>query len=451
MARLDVDYFEAHFADAPGRGVRLLMSSYLLGSLFQSSIMAQAARIARLPYLAGPISIYPDASPKPFGFPAGIVVTTEPGWLYPLSAPDMGCGYLVVDTGIEIDPEAINDDLLNETFDGLVASIDVGSPEREKVSTSARAIMMEGISTVGAPVHFGVASAEAEESSSWSPRVDLLEASFVASDLQASLGSAAGHFVACYVVERSLSPASPPVGRVIVVVHVGAAPVRDHLNKLGVFAELAALAIDKAISTAEDAAEGLFAVDLSSSHGGALLGAAMASRNFGYANRQLVADTVVRVLRSRLKRYAACSAVQLRHVDHVAFESVDGAIRSRRGLQPLHEHRPIFITGGEHTHGYLATTGRRPSAVDGLCCHGTPVRNTEVVPLSAMAGVEPDLSPSSARRWADAMVSNTRFDEGRFWSDSANLEIVMSYLAESEIAHPAARLRQLMNYRELKL
>ena len=451
MARLDVDYFEAHFADVPGRGVRLLMSSYLLGSLLQSPMMAQAARIARLPHVARPISIYPDASPKPFGFPAGVVVTTEPGWLYPLSAPDMGCGYLVVDTGIELDPEAIEDDLLDDTFDEFVAGIDVGSPEREKVTTSARAIMADGISAVGVPVHFGVDSAEAEESNSWLPRADLLDATFVDSDLQASLGSAAGHFVACYVVERSLSPASPPVGRVIVVVHVGAAPIRDHLNKLGVFAELAALAIDNGISTAEDAADGLFAVDLSSSRGGALLGAAMASRNFGYANRQLVADTVVRVLRSRLKRYAARDAVQLRHVDHVAFESVNGAVRSRRGLQPLHEQRPIFITGGEHTHGYLATTGQRPSAVDGLCCHGIPVRNTEVVPLSALAGAGSDLSPSSARGWADTMVSNTRFDEGRFWSESANLEIVMSYLAGSEIAHPAARLRQLMNYRELKL
>src|SRR6185437_1726278 len=70
MAEASFDCFQGSFADRPDRGVRFLVSSQLLGPLLASEMVQRVARVARLPYLDGPVSLYADASPKPFGFPA---------------------------------------------------------------------------------------------------------------------------------------------------------------------------------------------------------------------------------------------------------------------------------------------------------------------------------------------------------------------------------------------
>ncbi|MER7676814.1 RtcB family protein [Streptomyces sp. NPDC096934] len=414
-------------------------------------MLSQLTDIARLPHLADRIVVYPDASPKPFGFPSGIVVTTTPDRLYPLSAPDMGCGYLVLDTGIALDPDDVNAHQLEAAFDEVTKRIGVASAFRPKVTTPVEEIMAGGLAAVGAPTHFSADCSPAEENNSWPTEFSSLDREFTRSTLQGSLGSASGHFVACYVVHRSISPVAPPSGRVIAVVHVGAAPIRDRLNQQGLLVELAAQAVESGISSVEDARKGLFTVDLTAPEGRAFLGMAMASRNFGYANRQLVADQLLEGLLSHLQEYAVREPVQLRHVDHVAFEAHHESIRSRRGLQPLHPTRPVFITGGEHTHAYLCDTGSSAEWVDGLCCHGVPTgymtESSAPVPPRQSFHVEPE----ERRHWAHSMVSNTAFNKADFASCTSNLETVIRYLDDRSIAHPTAVLRQLMNYRETGL
>ncbi|MGK5740378.1 RtcB family protein [Micromonospora sp. URMC 103] len=445
------DVFEGRFGDAPTRGVRFLVGAEFLGPLLASPLRDRLARVARLPHVVGPVVAHPDVTAKPFGFPAGVALTTASGWLYPLSAPDMGCGYLVVDSGITIDPDGHDTAKLAAAYDAMTSRIGVDSPERPDVSVDVRAVLTAGLSAVGPPRTFDAAKAGAEENNSWPADVTLLDAGFIDAALRRSLGSAAGHFLACYVVQRPLLPSAPPAGRIVVVVHVGAAPIRDHLNRRGVFLELAEEAVRRGISTERDAADGLFGVDLETERGRALLGAAMAARNFGYANRQLVADRVVAALAEALPACVVAPAVQLRHVDHTAFERTEGGIRSRRGLQPVHADRPLFVTGGEHTHAYLCATGGNPAIGDGVCCHGAPVRDTPTVPPSVWDRPDLDVPPATLRGWVAAMVANTRFDEERFWTDVANLEGVVGQLAALDLAQPAARLRQLMNYRETGL
>jgi len=66
---------------------------------------------------------------------------------------------------------------------------------------------------------------------------------------------------------------------------------------------------------------------------------------------------------------------------------------------------------------------------------------------------DPDygIDPNVILCWAGKMASNTSFNYRRFWSDVANLESVIAYLRHADIAHPAARLRPLLNYREKHL
>jgi tRNA-splicing ligase RtcB len=446
-----IDRYEAFFADAPERGVRYMLSAELLNYILGTEMEQRVSRIARLPYINGPVVIYPDAAPKPFGFPAGIVIQTQPGMLYPLAAPDMGCGYLVVDTGVEIDPESLDGGRFVPALNQLSEEIGLSSPTRKRVAQSAMEAMLTGVAGVGVPKHFSVATNPAEEANSWEPSVGIIDRDFVQSTLQRSLGSAAGHFVACYVVERTFDELAPPVGRVIAVTHIGAAPIRDHLNSQAFYAKLAENAIDSKISTIQDAADGLFAVDITTRDGSAFIGTAMAARNFGYANRQLVADRVVAVIRQQFSKETVTSAVQVRHVDHVAFEAVNGgSIRSRRGLQPLIPGRQVFLTGGEHAHAYMGVPDRNSALADDLCSHGSPLRDEMGFPPSIWDD-EHGIDPTSVRKWAHTMAANTRIRSERFWSDVANIEKVMSYMRRSRMVQPTARLRQVLNYKEENL
>jgi tRNA-splicing ligase RtcB len=451
MAERYFDCFTGSFADRQDRGVRFLVSPQLLGPLLESEMVHRVTRIARLPYLDGLISLYADASPKPFGFPAGIVIRTQPGWLYPMAAPDMGCGYLVVDTGIRLEPEAVKTDVLASALDEMVYAVGLHSPGREMVRHPVDEILRHGLSAIGGPAEFSADACPAEEGNSWKASLDVLGGDTAGASFQHSLGSAAGHFVACYAVVDNFPPHDLETGAVLAVVHVGSAPIRDHLNNTGFYARLAENSISSGIASIEDAADGLFPVDISTAEGKAFLGAAMAARNFGYANRQLVADRVVRILRRRFSAAVVSTGKQLRHVDHVAFEAVGEGIRSRRGLQPLHAERLVFITGGEHTLGYLCSTGPNSPMVDGLCCHGAPVRDVEKITPHISDDPSYGIESNVVLYWAANMASNTSFDYRRFWSDVANLESVMAYLRHADIAHPAARLRPLLNYREKHL
>jgi hypothetical protein len=449
MAGDQIDFFHAGFADGDGRGVRFLLGAELLSPLLQApQLLARVARISRLPFVDGSVTLFPDASPKPFGFPAGIVMHTSPGWLYPLSAPDMGCGYLVVDTGVEIDPDGIDRRLITSCLAEIIDAVQLSSTRREATPFDVAKAMREGLAAVGAPSHFSTAEHPAEETNSWEPATSALDPAFIESTLQSSFGSAAGHFVACYVVEQAFGSEGLPVGRVIAVAHVGAAPIRDHLNKSGFYLRLAEQAIESGVSTAEDTADGLFAVDMATDDGQALIAAAMAARNFGYANRQLVADRMTEVVHRWFRDNLVAEPHQIRHVDHVAFEAVDGKVRSRRGLQPMHPNRLVFITGGEYAHGYLAAEGGNAAAADHLCCHGSPVRDTNEIPSYIWENSQVAVDPGEASRWATTMAANTDLEARKFWSDLSNLEMVMAYLRRSDIARPVARLRPLMNYRE---
>jgi hypothetical protein len=450
-SRPQLDYFDSGFADRDNRGVRFITDAESLLLLLRSAMAERVTRIARLPYLNGPVTLYPDASSKPFGFPAGIVVRTTGDYAYPMAAPDMGCGYLVVDTGIDVGESVFGSQVATAAFDELVEAVDVDSSARKSVSSSVVDIMTEGVSAVGAPEHFSVVENPAEESNSWEPNLTALDRDFVSSALQSTLGSAAGHFVACYVVDKQLSGTAPTPGRLIAVVHIGSAPIRDHLNSAAFYARLAETAIDTGVSSVQDTADGLFAVDLRTNEGRAFIGTAMAARNFGYANRQIVADKVTEILRRRLAPHVTADAKQLRHVDHVAFEAVSGGVRSRRGLQPLRADHPVFITGGEYAHGYLADTGANSAIGDDLCCHGSPVRDADAFPVSIWRDGDQGVNPNAVRDWALTMAANTEFETARFWSDVSNLELVMAYLRRADVIRPTAVLRQFMNYREVHL
>jgi tRNA-splicing ligase RtcB len=439
-------YFDYLGSDGDIVSSRFLLSGPMLGRLAASGVIDLIEEVSTLPHIRHPLLIYPDASPKRYGFPNGIALTTDPGWVYPLSAPDMGCGFELIDTGIELDPEAPNEQKA-ALLSSINCTIATSSRARVRVKTSVREILLNGLSAVSEPTEFERLR-PSEEHNTWPASCVPLNASDL-DTLQDSLGAATGHFVAVHMVRERHAEHAPPLGRIIVVVHTGAAPIRDLLNARRYLLTLAEWSIDAGLIDPESAASGLFPIPLESLEGREFIGLAMACRNFGYANRQIVADRVLQTISRVLSNRQIASAVELRHVDHVAFEGESGAVLARRGLQPIHTRRPSFIAGGAFSHAYICDTPAERAPWGNLSPHGNPV-----LPRSIMGPVVARVAESDQyldRGYGRDLESNIPFDEDQYLADTFSLEDQMRYMTAMGWSRRIALLSPLVNFQDLAL
>jgi RNA-splicing ligase RtcB len=429
--------------------VRAYADEYLGSRLIGSELPERLSRLALAPGVSGPIELYPDVTIKTAGFPAGMAACfgSDP-YIYPLAAPDLGCGYDVVALG-RLGAEA--GELTSDDFDGLVRSIAIGSPDRVRLALDIRSAMRTGLDDVNASL-YSYEYAVPEGGNSWPASVD--EFSPQAFERIADrLGSAAGHFVSVYSVESILDERAAAVidkDELVVVVHIGSAPVRDLLAST-LLPELAEASISRYGVEPDLVMCGMFGVPLASDHARRFLGAAMAARNFGWINRHAVAQTVVTQL-ERAGRPGRSIPRLLRHVDHVAFEQDEHAkVITRRGVQPLHHDSPLtFVTGGEHTHAYLCLAGLEVGSFGARCGHGTPMWRHDEVPSRAF-DLHTPIDIEKARAWTAAMFTNRSVDWAQWTSDISNLELLITYMEEAKMATRAARLKPIMNYHELRL
>jgi hypothetical protein len=440
----EAGYFD--YPRAAGNAIRsrFLLSKSMMDRLAASGVPDLIKKVSTLRRIRHPLLVYPDASPKPYGFPNGIAIRTEPGWVYPLAAPDMGCGFELIDTGIELEDE-ISGEQKTVLLSSIIDAVATSSRVRMPAQIDLREILLNGLSAVNEPQHFERLR-PSEEGNAWPASWAPLRAS----DLDAlhdSLGAATGHFVAIHVVRAQFAEHAPPVGRLIVVVHIGAAPVRDLLNKMNYLLSLAEWSINAGVIDPESAASGFFPVSLDSVEGRHFIGLAMACRNFGYANRQIVADRVLEILSRIFPDRQLVAPVELRHVDHVAFEDGSESLLTRRGLQPMRTSRPLFIAGGAFSHAYICDTPVIGDPWGNLAPHGNPV-----LPRSIMG---PAVAKAMAtghymdREYGRDLKSNVPFNEGQYLADTFSLEDQMLYMGAIGWSDIIALLSPIVNFQDM--
>lgn len=409
--------------------VEYYTSASHVSSLEREGTTRVIEQIAQLPFVRS-VDVYPDASAKPYGFPAGLRIETEAEWLYPMSAPDLGCGYAVIDSGID----AVNAD----SFDNLTSVFrDLDADDRAAYrDTDVESILMR--CTLPPRVVPPWNNAADENVHDWLPAIDgITDEDLV--DLARSLGRPIGHFVAFYCVQDSPNWLGLPAGRIIIVIHTGASPWRAVLNKMEFYVKLAAEAISAKYISAENVANGYFPTSTESPLGRAFLGYAAAARNYGYCNRLLVADRAIRALGAVRMLKPTSSSRLLRHVDHVAFERWGESLVARRGLQRLVACRPVFVTGGANTRAYLCATPPEPHvSAKGLAPHGAAV--TTLCSGRTMDVVD--------RTWARASVTNAALDLEKAAEAIASLEDVVAYCTQNGWLSDPLLLRPVLNYRE---
>lgn len=409
-------------------------------------------QVAALPDLAR-IDVYPDVTSKTWGFPAGITTLAagpDP-IVYPMAVPDVACGFLVVATGIL----AKRWSFWRRTsfLDALTRHIGAASAHRTPVRMDVDAVFAIGAVALGSPSRFDQDDHVVEQTTTCTPRPDLVLPETRA-DLAAQAGSVAGHFISLYAADPLTGESGVEPGEVVLIVHTGAPALREQFFSTHVL-PMAQLCIEHELLPLETIERGLFGLPLSHPLTCEFLGLTACAVNWGQANRQLVADRILGLLAHHAPS-ASGRARLIRHVGHCSYQlnSHPGGteVATARGIQPLTVHRdgshaaapPTFITGGSHTHAYLAKAGPRAQEHGGACPHGTP--QWTPAHTSAEISSSPLTAPDAARM--DAVVSNTSQARDHQRRHLINLETTITALAKLGIAIPVARLAPLVNYRE---
>jgi hypothetical protein len=399
--------------------------------LLRDQVMETINAVNALDHLVAPVAIYPDASAKSFGFPSGLRIETDRDHVYPMAAPDLGCGYAVIDTGLTL-AAGLRARMATELM------LMLEQPTAGVGADAAESMMLE--STFPASGDGDWFGENTENVQDWSPSTEGLTVGDLES-IGASVGRPTGHFVALYEASEDDELLGLEAGRLVLVVHTGASVIRDVFNRSGFYVEAAVRAVNDLGTTREDAASGRFPIDISTPFGSRFMKYATAARNFGYNNRRAVAARIVETISASVSLRPEGVRV-VSHVDHVAFDKSMRGVVARRGLQRI-GRSPIFLTGGANTRAYLCSAGAAPNpAARGLIPHGSPVAKAEAVGEPADDCEVADLD------MARTTVSNTSPDPGRVLEDVRALDDMASHLIDRAWIASRHTLRPVLNYRE---
>jgi RNA-splicing ligase RtcB len=443
--------------------VEMLVDEYTRAEIAASGLREAINIVGELPTVER-IEVFPDIAKKSWGFPSGTRVTTNgvDPFLYPMAVPDMACGYNVIATGL--DASGWTRDDLRRILGQIAETVGAGSSTRVPFDGDVNALLSSGLDGLPLPERYTYESARPEQQALDDGNLDLLDDA-CRNALAGELGSVAGHFLAVYTVESIMSSgpaASPSTGEVILVVHTGAPALRDQIYRTHIV-PMAELAIEYRLMTDMQIGSGLFGVPLSHGLAREFLHLCRLSWNFGYANRHLVAERVLKVLFDNAKRGQGMGVPRLlRHVGHCGFSVPAGTngdkyVVSQRGIQPLtwsaglaydRPERPLtFITGNHYTQGYLVIdTGEGEEAH--YCGHGTPTWTPVHRPGHLVESPWTALDPALQR--ALAMYANSRIGSQELARDLANIEGSIHSMSVTGMARPVARLLPLLNYREAR-
>ena len=405
----------------------------------RSGALEVISELATLDHLAGPLQVHSDVSLKSFGFPSGLAMLTQGDWLYPLAAPDLGCGYCLVDTGCVVDGD-VPRDVLDGLLSDLQRQVGTDSPHRRPIVQPIRSILEAGSGSIAAPSTFTLSDSELQNS--WDASAEQFtdaELGFVA----AHMGAATGHFIAITRTRDDSFGPLLPAGRILVLIHTGAAPIREVLHRKRYYPYLADLAIKNSSADPSGAARGYFPLNLSTRPGRVFLGTAMAARNFGMTNRRIVADRVVPIVTRHLGSRSGDTPREIFNTDHVAYEKHQGMVRSRRGLQMAGAGMPFYFAGGGFSSAFLCLAHQDSGPKPKMFPHGCTVPPPEVVSwLLEEAILSPPLNA------LDQAVSNVPLDVNQREVDILNTRMALQFLSTSRSVGSFCELQLLVNFRD---
>ncbi|WP_370148024.1 RtcB family protein [Streptacidiphilus sp. EB129] len=452
-AHQDVD------SEGPGT-LRIYSDPHLLSAFTASELFPLLGSVASLPSVTGPVEVFPDVTRKRFGFPSGTVVNcggSDP-FVFPTAVPDVACGFNVVATGLDV--SGWTQQRKAALLGRIAAAIGVDSPDRERLpQVDLDAVLRGGVAAVADRSGYAWDPTATEQHVDWEPLPGVLSEECL-ERAAALAGSVTGHFVAFYTVGEvlddpsSVRPALFP-GELLVVVHTGAPMIREFMYWRH-YLPIAQKCLDQGyvpVDLVED--YGLYGVPATDPVAREFLRVVSCAVMYGYANRHIVADRILRVLDRHAGKAPRPTHPRLvRHVGHGAFEAgADGGIRSRRGVQPSvgadagATPTTTFITGGEYTHAYLMAQGPRAGDAGGRIGHGTPMWQPGSVPTHVLE-LERATDLGAVLTAGRQAAGNTPFDAAEFWRDAINLEAVASSLESTGLARRQVRLLPFANYKE---
>lgn len=443
--------------------IRIYADEFLVAALLSSGLLALLERVATLPSVQGPVEVFPDVAEKPFGFPAGTVVTSagdEP-FVYPTAVPDVACGYDVVATGV--DSQGWTPSRAADLLASLAEGLGVRSPCRVPIRhVPIDAVLADGLAAVPRARNYDDSVELHEQRSDWRPDPSLLSTA-CREALAALLGSVTGHFVTLYKVDRCFaavhSGRGVQTGEIVAVIHTGAPTIRAYAYE-HFFVPIAERCLERGDIDPDLIAEhGLYGIPIGERLARDFLSLTSCAGHYGYVNRHLVTERVLHLLDAATPAGDRLADPELlRHTSHAAFEpGRGGTIVSRRGVQPLRtpdaqtSHTALaFITGGPRTHAYLVAAAEQSDVASWRCGHGTPMWTPDGIPPHLVDPCEAvDLDVLAAT--APDVAANTPYDPREFWRDAINLESVIASMQRTRLATRVACLHPLVNYRERHL
>jgi len=445
----------------PAARPRLHCDAYLTAAFLASPLAELLRAVAGLPTVAQ-VEVFPDIAAKTVGVPTGVVVTTRgpDPMVLPTAVPDVACGFAVIATGI--DARAWNAGQARDVFADITTAIGVTSPTRRTPGIDIEQVLAEGAAALGAPDRYLADTALTEQP----PRPG--HPGLLPADLRRALadhaGSVAGHFVSLYTAHplpaaaHAGDRATVAEGELVLVVHTGAPAIRAWAYE-ALFAPIAARCLELGmVDPGLVGTRQLFGLPAGDPLSRAFLKMADTAVCYGYANRQLVADTVLAVLDSHRPARVGWPRL-LRHTGHGWYRydlgRPDAVVRSGRGIQPLtgvQAPSPVtFVTGGERTHAYLFAPGPNAAATGGLIGHGTPMWTPRRIPphlrrqagTGTLAALIRSVAAAAARS-----CTNTVHDRRTWRRDLINLELAAASLEATGLACRVVRLMPWANYKE---
>lgn len=402
-----------------------------------------------------PITIFPDAVVKSWGFPSGIILKVDAqGLLFPVAVADLGCGFRLIKTNIyRGDLNRGIGKLLSEKLDKYAGE---ASEYRKNLARQLNltAIFQRGVEYLLQDVQVGLKTdpariqngghfADAEIDIDPEDERNMLE----------DFGRCAGHFFeARYVGEiydRGVADYYDlHEDQVVLVIHAGSMSGRDAIVK-NYFPAAIEYTLNHLETTVELLEQGLFGVPWQSAEGQRYLQAVRAIFNYSYAGRHFAQPLILKAFREVFGEWVEFEL--LTDICHSKLEVWgEGSLVHLRGLQNIypagHEQALPFckstgdlalIGGQKGMSSHLVIPTENIQSTEYLCCHG-----------SGEFSDPQELVPAWAVREVERCYFNTEYNQAEELQNEYNSVMTsLRVLADDlQIVSRVARLAPFLNY-----
>ncbi|PFE15002.1 RtcB family protein [Bacillus cereus] len=425
-------------------------------SIYLKGIEEFLNNFSEMKHIKKPINIFPDAYIKRWGFPSGItIISEEDGLVFPAAAPDLGCGFRIIKTNLDI--HTFNDDLAKEILIQLedMAGVDSKIRMKKVANLDKERIFSQGVLYL---LEMGIGSQEDLEkiqgiSTNKSKKLHISEKD---KDLLIeNFGICAGHFLEVRYVTDIFnktvgSKLNLSVGQIIIIIH-SSSYVGKEIILENYYRPAIEFMLSKKLVSNEQLNRGIFGLPIKSELGKAYIEASNALVEYSYASRHFAQYLVNEVLNNVFGDKVEFELIS--DICHSKIEYLDnGDVLHGRGVQKIYpighaNTLPYYsdtgdvalLAGQKGTESHLIIPTSQIKETSYLCSHGTG----EFL-------VEKDVHdvPVSVRKELELCSFDTQYDElDEFTLDYFNTKMCLKELEENQkIINKVCRLAPLINY-----